>query len=159
MSDVTLIAHSFGARVAIKLAKEFGYFLDKLVIVDGAGIKPRRKLKYYYSIYKHKILKRLKIVHSAGSADYKALPTAMKGTFINIVNEDLTPLLKFITLPTLIVWGENDRETPLYMAKKMHRLIANSGLVVLKNAGHFSYIDQYQKFIAVLGYFLESKGG
>lgn len=158
MKNVTLVAHSFGARVAIKLANDYGFLLDRLVIVNGAGIKPRRKLKYYYSVLRHKILKFFNIPHKAGSKDYRKLSPVMKETFKNVINEDLTPLLKYISLPTLLIWGNKDKETPLYMARKMHNNIVNSGIVILRDAGHFSFLDQSQKFIAILKSFLESKG-
>lgn len=155
-----IVAHSFGGRVAIKLAAEYPDIIDKIILVDSAGIKPRRGLKVYLRILRYKLLRALSKVFGKidltkyGSADYRALPEAMKGTFVRVVNEDLTPLLKKITASVLIVWGEDDKDTPLYMAKKLHARIANSGLVVLKGAGHYSYIDKYAQFLAVADRFL-----
>ena len=96
MKNVILVCHSFGGRVGIKLAVKYGYLINKLILIDSAGIKPRRGLKYYFSIYKHKLLNLLKIKHVAGSEDYKKLNETMRGTFKNVINEDLCPILKKI---------------------------------------------------------------
>ena len=78
----------------------------------------------------------------------------LRSTFIKIVNEDLTPLLPHIKSPALLIWGENDKETPVSSAMVMEKLIPQAELVIFKNAGHFAYLDQYSKFRLVVGRFL-----
>lgn len=160
MHNVLVVGHSFGGRVAIKLAYKYGHLLEKVVLTDSAGIIPKRKLKYYIKVYTHKILLKLGFKHNGGSKDYKSLSLIMKQTFKNIVNEDLTPFTKNITLPTLIVWGDKDKETPIYMAKMLHKNIANSGLIVFKGCGHFAYVERQDIFYAILiKFFLEGGDG
>ena len=65
----------------------------------------------------------------------------MKKTFSNIVNEDLSYLLKDVKSETLLIWGEKDYDTPLCDAIKMNSIIADSGLIIIKNGTHFSYLD------------------
>lgn len=153
MKDVSIVGHSFGGRIALKLACKYGYLLDKMVLIDSAGIRPRRGIKYYYKVFSHKIFTKLKIPHKAGSADYRSLNSVRKKTFVNIVNENLRPILKNITLPTLIIWGEKDKDTPMYMAKILHREISGSGLVVHKGAGHYSYLDCPRETYLILNSF------
>ena len=64
--------------------------------------------------------------------------------------------LKFIKVKTLIVWGENDRETKMYMARKFRKLISDSRLVVFKNCGHFSFLENKEDFVIVLDTFLKN---
>jgi pimeloyl-ACP methyl ester carboxylesterase len=52
------------------------------------------------------------------------------------------------------MWGENDNDTPIYMAKLMEKKIKDSGLVVLKGAGHYSYLDAAGQFLNVAANFL-----
>lgn len=159
---VNIVCHSFGARVAVKLIYNYPDLIKNLIIVDGAGLKPRRKIRYYYNVFKYKKLKRMvdrgkkssDVLFSFGSSDYKKLSGVMKKTFINVVNEDLKVCYKNVNCKTLIFWGEKDTETPLYMAKKMHKLIKNSQLFIVKNAGHFSYLDDIDGFIYKLTEFL-----
>ena len=79
----------------------------------------------------------------------------MRKTFVKVVNESTRECFNDILSETLLIWGENDDATPLYMAKVFEKEIRNSGLVVLKNAGHFSYIDDYGTFSAVIKSFLD----
>jgi pimeloyl-ACP methyl ester carboxylesterase len=79
----------------------------------------------------------------------------MRECLVKAINEDLTPCLPSISCPTLLIWGENDTATPLEHAKTMEKLIPDAGLVVLKKAGHYSFLDQSYTFGKVLDSFLE----
>lgn len=156
ISKTNIIAHSFGGRVAIKIAATKPQLVNKLILVDSAGIKPRRKLRYYVNVLKYKFAKimGLKSLSKYGSEDFKKLNGVMKGTFINVVNENLTKYLKDIIAKTLLVWGENDKDTPLRMAYKMNKLIKPSKLVIFRDAGHFSFIDKVHLFLKLTEKFL-----
>lgn len=147
------VGHSFGGRVGILLAS-IG-LIDKLVLIDSAGMKVRHGPIYYLKVFKHKTLRRIGIKSRGGSKDYLALSKDMRKTFVNIVNENLEDYAKCIKCPTLIFWGEKDRETPLYMAKKLNKLIDCCKLEVAKGAGHFAYIDVMPSFIQCLNNFLK----
>lgn len=161
---IIIVCHSFGARVAIKLASRYPNLLESLLIVDGAGVKPKRGLKYYINVYKYKRLKKqvlngkkdVNVLSRFGSEDYKVLSPIMKQTFINVVNEDLKESIKKVKIDTLLFWGEKDKDTPLYMAKKMKKWIKKSELIIVKNAAHFSYLDNFGLFIRVLNAFLDN---
>ncbi len=158
-----LVCHSFGGRVTIMLAAEDETLFKRLVLVDAAGIRPKRTIKYYIKTYSYKLAKRLvriKLVNkafrldskirSAGSDEYKSLSGVMRETFVKVVNLDLTDKLGKIKNETLIIWGENDTATPLYMGRLMEKKIERAGLAVIKNAGHFSYADDYPRFCSIL---------
>lgn len=154
MSDVVLVGHSFGGRVAIRIAARRGYLLNKIVLIDSAGIRPHRGLKYYYRVYRHKILTKLNVPHLSGSEDYRRLSNVMKQTFKNVVNEDQTPELHKVTLPVLLLWGSKDKDTPIYMARRMKREMSGSALITFEGAGHYSYIEKYGLFLNILQIFL-----
>lgn len=157
----TLIGHSFGGRISIILSSMYNG-VKNLVLVDSAGIKPRFSIKTKYKVIKYKAYKFLankKIIKKDklkkfGSSDYKNLSNNLKGVFNNIIQEDLTYLLKNIKCKTLIVFGSKDKDTPMYMAKKLHKCIIKSKLVIFKNAGHYCYVDESQKFINLVKSFL-----
>ena len=73
--------------------------------------------------------------------DYKDIPNIMKKTFQNIIKEDLRKHYKSISVETLIIWGDKDKDTPLKDAKYLNKVIKNSGLIIYKNANHFSYLN------------------
>ena len=157
MESFSLVCHSFGGRVGLKFCYKFGYMVDKLILVDSAGMKPRRKPKYYLSVFRHELLKWLKIQHIAGSGDYRALSPVMKKTFVNIVNERLEPYAEFIKVPTLLIWGNKDKETPVYMGKRLLRLIKGSEMVVFDGCGHFCYTERFSAFVSVVEAFLSGE--
>lgn len=144
-----VIAHSFGARVAMKLASRDGELFDRIVLTGAAGLKPRRSAKYIAKKTAFKLLKpfiKKEKLAKFYSSDYNSLDSVMKGSFIKIVTEHLDGQVDKITNPTLIIFGENDRQTPPYMAKKLNEKIKNSKLIFIKNAGHFAFIDNPVKF-------------
>ena len=163
----SVVGHSHGGRTAIFLAAHHPELVDKLVLVDSAGIRAPRTLRWYRRValakFAKHVLRRLgppghalasRLVGRTASADYAASDPAMRATFVKLVNTDLTPLLSEIQASTLLIWGEQDGDTPLSDGQTMERLIPDAGLVVFEGAGHFSYADQPQRFNRVAAHFL-----
>ena len=126
-----------------------------VVLIDSAGAKPRRGIKYHLKVTLYKLGKKLGCKRlPKGSADYEALSGAMKGTFVNVVNEDSECDAAAIRVPTLVIWGSEDKDTPLYMCRRLHSLIKDSEVILLKGAGHFSYLERSEhcsRIIRVFG--------
>ena len=155
----SVVAHSFGARIVLKLASENPSLFDKIVITGGAGLKPRRSIKYRVKRLMFKTVKLLRPNQNLDrfySEDYLKLDGIMRQSFVKIVNEHLDDRLKLIKNKTLLIYGERDNQTPLYMAKRFNRGIPNSTLTVYKNAGHFPFIDCPYKFNTEVREFLLS---
>lgn len=171
LAPATLVGHSHGGRVAIALAARQPELIRKLVLVDSAGIVPRRGPRYYLRVYSVKAARKLlafplftpirdaamKLVYRAvGSSDYNAaMDPVLRATLVRCVNQDLRHLLPEIKAPTLLVWGSADLDTPLEDGKLMEQRIPDAGLVVFEGAGHFSYLDHLDQFCRVLGHFVE----
>lgn len=173
LEKVTLMGHSFGGRTIIKLMsrKPRPFAVDKIVLLDAAGIKPKRKLSYYVKVYSFKCMKAFyslppmkawfpdaidKARQKHGSADYRQASDVMRRTMSICINEDLTSLLPCVDVPTLLIWGENDTATPLRDAKIMEKHIPDAGLVVLKGAGHFAFAECWGQCSRVLDVFLKA---
>ena len=163
---LVLVGHSFGGRVAIKFSFLYQNIYEKLslVLVDSAGVLPKRNLFYHLKVFRYKGLKRKamgdkrfeKKLEKFGSKDYKVLSGVMKQTFVNVVNEDLSRDAKFIKANTIIVWGDRDTETKTYMARKLNRLIEGSKLYFLRGCGHFSFLEKKEEFVIILDTFLKN---
>ena len=164
VKDPIIIAHSFGARLAIKY--QLTRPVHKLILTGAAGIRPKRSLDTVLRIYSFKVLKQIfklpflvkyqePLRKLFGSEDYKAISGVLRASFVKIVNEDLTPYLKHIEVPTLLVWGDQDDATPLWMGKKMEKEIKDAGLVIFENDGHYAYWNQLSRFHAIVSVFLE----
>ena len=171
VKSVTLVGHSFGGRVIIKLVNrpDLPVTVKRLILIDAAGIKPGKTLKKTLRTRTYKLVKGLvslklirflypNLLETArkhfGSADYNAASPVMRGTLVRAVNEDLTGLLPGIKQPTLLIWGELDQDTPLSAGKKMEELIPDSGLVTIKGAGHYSFLEQSDQVHRILDAFL-----
>ena len=168
-----IIAHSFGARVALRLAADSPETVNRLVITGGAGLrKPRteeqEKRSAAYQKKKRVLLglgkvplagaladKAMKALQRKyGSPDYNALDDEMKKTFVKVVSEDLRPLLPKVRASALLIWGEKDTETPLWMGQAMEKEIPDAGLVVFENDDHFAYLHQWPRFVKIVRAFL-----
>lgn len=168
IDKATFIGHSFGGKISSIIASKHPELVDKMVLIDSAGLISKRSLGYYISIYRYKIgkwiynninfkdkEKRLEEFRNKyGSDDYQKSSGIMRKILVTVVNENIKPLLKDIKAETLLIWGENDEDTPVYMGEIFEKEIPGSGLVVLKDSGHFSYIDDYGTFSAVINSFL-----
>lgn len=164
LKNVIIVGHSFGGRVGIKLAAKYPAVISQLVLVDSAGFAMNPSRKKLFAVMA-KIVKpfftpqfmqslRRKIYKKIGAEDYLATPQLQK-TFVNITSEDLAADMKKIICPTLIIYGENDKDTPVEFGKRMQPLILNSKFLILKNAGHFSFSDQPEEFVGLLTRFIE----
>ena len=165
-----LIGHSFGGRVSIVYASRNK--TQKIILVDAAGVKPRRSLSYYRKVYTFKLLKRILPLivgrkraeamiearrAKAGSSDYNQATPMMRAILSKCVNEDLCHLMPKIEAPTLLFWGEKDTATPLADAKRMEKLIPDAGLVTVAGAGHFAFLENTPLFLRVVESFLQKE--
>ncbi len=165
---VRIVAHSFGGRVAVYLASHRPELVEQMVITGGAGIrKPltdtqkKRQARFKRINAFFNALKRFSPLSAIvgrwqealrrryGSADYIRLNENMRQTFSKVVSQDLYPFLKDIQAPTLLVWGSEDTETPLWMGEQMEKAIPDAGLVVFEGRTHFAFIEEWQRFLTI----------
>ena len=156
IDEAVFVCHSFGGRVGLALSVMEPKLVRALVLVDSAGIRPKLTLRRKLAVARYRRKKKKGLVDpDAGSEDYRALSPSMRSTFVKVVNEDLTPILPSVTVPTLLIWGKDDRDTPLKSGKMMNRLIPDSALIEL-DGGHFSYLDSPYTFVRILDQFLHA---
>lgn len=165
LKNVIVVGHSFGGRIGIKLASHYPELVKKLILVDSAGFAMASKKKNLMAaaakvvkpFFKPKFMQGLRrqIYKTIGAEDYVATPELQK-TFVKVTSEDLTEDMKKINTPTLLVWGENDKETPVEFGQRMHLEIRDSNLEIIPNAGHFSFLDKPEEFVKILVNFISS---
>lgn len=151
-----LLGHSFGGRIAVKLAALYPELLaDKLILMGVPGLHNKRSLKkrcYLYCIkYSGKLLKLIDFIFRTklfknkfatrfGSRDYQNAG-ALRDLFVQVINEDLSPFAAKIRKKTLLLWGKNDYEAPLSQAHGYQELINDSHLYILAYHGHEPFQD------------------
>lgn len=167
ITRVNILAHSFGGRIAIKLAASDPGRIHKLILVDSAGIKPDRSIDYRAKVSLTKFIRKIasvlpesvskflfqNLVDKMGSPDYRNAGK-LRGTFVKVVNEDLRQYLSAIKSPVLLIWGELDRETPLSDGQLMKNLIPDLQLFIIQGAGHHCFLDNPKSFLKIISSYL-----
>lgn len=154
-----LIGHSFGGKLSLLYASM--YKTKKLILLASPYKKEIQELSL-----KTKMLKNLKKVpllnklegiakKHIGSTDYKNASDIMRQVLVNHVNEDLTEKVKKITVPTLLIWGTNDKEVPIEQAYELEKLINDSAVITYDGCTHYAYLENLGKTISVIDSFIK----
>ncbi len=160
-APIIWIGHSFGGRVGVQLASRYPELIKGLVLIAGAGLKrkrsPLKSLYFKARIALYKFLKKLIplglsqdwLQSKFGSSDYKSAGE-MRDIFLKVISEDLSAEAAKINAPTLLIYGENDSETPPEFGKRYNTLIKNSTLHILSGLDHYSVLGSGRHQVANL---------
>lgn len=157
LAPVTWIGHSFGCRVGIRLAANYPDLVGKLCLIAGAGLQRKRpftqQINVTSKIYLYKTLKHLipygpqqlgftreRLLQLFASPDY-ANAGPLRQVFRNVIAEDLTAHAREITCPTLLIYGDQDTETPPEIGQRLEKLIPNAKMVLLQDEDHYSVLQ------------------
>ena len=138
-----VIAHSFGCRVAVKMAGELQYPFDKMLLTGPAGIILNRGLGYRFRVWAYRFVRAFAPTYAEthfGSAEYRTLSPVMKESYKKIVNEDLRECAKKVRSRVLLAQGEEDTVTPLLAAQTYLQNFPNARLTTL-GGGHFAFAE------------------
>ena len=152
--------------------KNLKFKVNKIILIGSAGIVHKKSLHIRLKIKLFKISKKVlsikifqknfpnllsKFKKIFGSEDYKNAPPIMRETLVKLVNTDLKNFLPCIKVPTLLIWGEKDTETPIEDGKLMQQTIPDCGLVTIKNCSHYVYLEEPQYVNRIIKYFLNGE--
>ena len=157
LSRPHVVAHSFGARVAVKIAAADEGFFGKMVLTGAAGIVPRRTLGYHAKVKAYRLVRKFFPAYAErhfGSAEYRALSPVMRESYKKIVNEDLRADAARIARPVLFINGAEDEETPLSSIRIYLSCVKGSRLFCMEGCGHFAHLENPLAFNAAAEEFL-----
>ena len=169
LNNPVMMGHSHGGRVTMYMTATGMVNPPKIVLLDAAGLIPKKSLKQKCRARSFKIIKGVltlpviknfsaslldKARRHYGSADYNAAPEVLRKTLVSLVNTDIRDILPNIKCPTLLIWGENDTATPLADAKVIESLVKDAGLCVIKGTGHFSFVERPFEANAIINSFI-----
>lgn len=163
-----MIGHSNGGAIAIRGIAGKYMTADKLVLIDSAGIRTEyvgRKKALRLITKTGKILTkplpasirkqlRRKVYQKVGSD--MLIVERLQETFKQIVTDDVQKDAAMLTLPTLLIYGDDDLSTPVQYGRIFHHLIAGSRLEVIPGAGHFAHLDKTETVLQMIGEFLRA---
>ena len=165
--EARFFCHSYGGRVFFKLnaRADRSTTPTSVVLCDVAGVLPKKSLKTKLKIRLYKLGRRILSTRAArfffpdaleelrrknGSADYNSATPIMRETLVRSVNEDLTHLFDKIECSALIMWGVHDDSVPLSDAYLIERAVSDSAVIEFASSGHFPFITERARFLAVL---------
>ncbi|HET7230492.1 MAG TPA: alpha/beta hydrolase [Longimicrobium sp.] len=156
---VDLVGHSMGGHLSIHLAARHPELIRRLVLVDAAGIprerSPRNLVRFAYEVAPPRRWGDPRFLPVIWRDALVAGPFTVLAGLLNILRDDVRPLLPLITAPTLIVWGARDGLVPVEQGREMRRTIEGSRLVVIPNAYHNCMVDRPAEFNAAVLRFLD----
>lgn len=142
---IVIVGHSFGGRIAVRLAARYPELVSGLVLTGAplVRIAPTSKPKLSYRIAKWAnsvgILSDSAMEarrRKAGSADYNAAQGIMRDIMVKTVNENYDDDLAKLATPTWMVWGENDTAAPAAAGKVASEKIRGARWTVVSGEAH-----------------------
>jgi len=166
--SVILLGHSFGGKIAALFTASYPQRVTKLILTAASGIPDplttRQRVQQQIArlipvplkqalpaAWKSHILSKLQ----AATDHFHSTP-AQQAILKKIVRENIRLDLAKIHCPTLLLWGDNDHDTPLHQGEVFEKSIAGSEFVRLANVGHFTFIDQPALFLQIVEDFLKT---
>tara|TARA_B100000131_G_scaffold323261_1_gene381098 strand:+ start:8241 stop:8957 length:717 start_codon:yes stop_codon:yes gene_type:complete len=155
----TIVAHSFGGRVATHYVNNFNN-INRSIMVGVPLLKysnsqkgEKLELKLLKKANKLNILpdsyiEKYKRKH--GSLDYRNSEGLMRDILVSAVNDDMSEILKKLNSPIYLIWGDKDKEVPLRVAQEALGMLNDSRLFVLKDVGHNPFINKSNEVMEII---------
>lgn len=142
-----LIGHSNGGRIGLNFATRYPDRVKQLILIDSAGVyHDELALRLKRSVFEvaAKVGKRLTssenlrgtLYKLSRTSDYREAPSHMRHTMANMIESDKDLKLSTISVPTVLIWGHDDKITPLGDGHVMQQAIPGSVLHTVAHARH-----------------------
>ncbi|MBT9590416.1 MAG: alpha/beta hydrolase [Thiobacillus sp.] len=185
LEKASFVGHSIGGGIAALFSARFPEQVEKLVLVDSAGLAnpepfaarffklpwigeklmnlpgDQLRLTMLKALFLHRAetlppaqYRQLTWFHKINGTTAVAL-AIMRHGFVDTLESTFRQLAK-LNLPTMIIWGAQDRAIPLEIGQRMHQLLPGSTLITIEEAGHLPNLEQSAAFDAHLTAFLNA---
>ena len=173
LGKVTLMGFSIGGWLASEIAVTSPHIVERLILVDAMGIKPRKDEIADIFLHGSEGTRRLSIFDSKQVPNYESLfgrKPSPEGREANVINREAAirycwkpymhdPSLPFLlprlrNLRALVVWGKEDRIVPLESAELYRRAIPGAELKLIEHCGHLPHLERPDEFLRIVDGFL-----
>ncbi|MDE2025985.1 MAG: alpha/beta hydrolase [Patescibacteria group bacterium] len=149
ITKAVLIGHSFGGRVAAKFSSENSKLVKALILTGAPLIKQPLSVKKKIITFPVRAGKKIvagvpfledrarkMLYYLLGEWDYYKATPEIRETFKSVIAEDVAPVLPNISVPTLVLWGENDTFVPKMVGKYIAERVKNGIYKVIPGTTH-----------------------
>jgi pimeloyl-ACP methyl ester carboxylesterase len=162
-----LMGHSNGGAVAMRGLASGKLSSERLVLLASAGIRGEYKGRIKAVRYMTKLGKALSKPLPSGAKNrlrrrvYQTVGSDMlvaehlQATFKKIIIDDVRGDAAKLTLPTLLLYGKNDTQTPVSYGEQFHKLIPGSKLIIFPDSDHFLYLNHTHEVVKSIEEFLK----
>ena len=165
LDRVHYFGHSYGGRIGLILGSDHSERIRSMALSNSAGIKApeailnRSRLTIYKAVRDtlmwlgaRAVAGLLRRVYNRryASSDFAAAQPLMRQTLVQVVNQDLLDWAERVAVPTLLIWGDQDEETPLWMGQLLEDSIPDAALIVRGGAGHYAYLDDPRETASIM---------
>ncbi|MFA5747210.1 MAG: alpha/beta hydrolase [Candidatus Paceibacterota bacterium] len=175
LENFSLVGHSFGGGLAIKLAADHPELVEKLAITGAAVFRSPKRLNWrqrtsLFLARSGALLKGIPLADKtvypfvrrfvyrfAGVSDYQKANEVMRATFRRVNGEDLGKYLPSIKKPVFVIWGGRDRTTPPADAFAIQKAIPGSWIKVIEGSGHSPHLSHPELLAGLLAGFIAKR--
>ncbi|REG99495.1 alpha/beta fold hydrolase [Flavobacterium aquicola] len=168
LNNIILVGNSLGGHVAFLYTHRNLSNVKSLILTGSSGLYENNTLGSFPRRHSYSYIRE----HAANTFYDPAIATKeLVDEVFEIVNDNrkcfkiiktakraqrnqVTNLLAEINIPVLLIWGKEDRITPLHVAKDFHKMLPNSQLVEILNCGHAPMMEHPVQFNEILEDFL-----
>ena len=172
LQKTSLLGYGIGGWLAAEMAVMCPQIVERLVLVDAAGIQPQQGEITDIFLHGADGTRQLAFFDPKQVAEYDALfgrkPTPEERE-IRVQNQEnairycwkpymydrsLPHLLPRLRVPTLVIWGQEDRIIPVECGELYRQAIPGARLEVLSQCGHYPHLEKTEQFVGIVQNFL-----
>lgn len=173
--QTSIVGHSLGGYIASEVIMQNKTTVERLVLIDSSGFltKSTPLLEKYLSVAMNPTNANVRNIFEQMVSDGTKIPLKLVESFIKRINlpnakyafkstleNSTNTQIKFDNLklmgsvPTLIIWGVEDRVIPLQHSELFKKSISNSHIEIIQDAGHAPFTEKPEQVSVLIRNFL-----
>ena len=171
----SIVGHSLGGYIAAEITMLNKIQVEKLVLIDSSGMlkKPTALLEEYLIVAMNPTINKVRNIFEQMVNDHTKIPLKLVESFIRRINlpnakyafkstlENSTNtqlgyerLKRIDNIPTLIIWGTDDKVIPPEHSELFRESISNSHIEIIQDAGHAPFTEKPEQVFELIYNFL-----